>query len=180
MRTRRDIEEKVTDLIVKHKISGPAVAVDTIATAEGLPVIEHPFGGDVSGALIYTGGAAAIAVNGTQHSNRKRFTIAHEMAHYLLKHQPDGEDHIDWKFSILRRDGKSSEASNTNEIEANIFAANLLMPRQFLHADLSAQAGLNGEVEISADLIRVLAAKYRVSETAMNFRLINLGYLPPA
>jgi Zn-dependent peptidase ImmA (M78 family) len=179
MRTRREIEEKVASLLKQHSISGPSIAVDMIAVAEGLPIIEHTFAGDVAGALISGNGSSAIAVNSAQHLHRKRFTIAHELAHYLLGHQKDGEDHIDWKFSILRRDGKSSEGSDLKEIEANIFAANLLMPRQFLHADLTAQAGLNGEVDVSDELIQGLAKKYKVSERAMTFRLINLGFLAP-
>jgi Zn-dependent peptidase ImmA (M78 family) len=79
----------------------------------------------------------------------------------------------------LRRDGKSSEASDIDEIEANSFAANLLMPKEFLLKDLRLQAGSNGEVELSKDQLSALARKYQVSETAMNFRLINLGFISP-
>ena len=105
MRTRSDIEGKVADLLIKHGVRKAPVKVDELARAEGLQIIELAFGGDISGALIRSTDVAGIAVNAKQHPNRKRFTIAHELAHYLLAHT--NEDHIDWQFTVLRRDEKS-------------------------------------------------------------------------
>jgi Zn-dependent peptidase ImmA (M78 family) len=178
MRTRREIEERVAILLRKHQVSGAPVSVDVVAIAEGVPIVEHAFRGDVSGALIKSNGVSGIAVNSSHPLNRRRFTIAHELAHFLLAHKGN-EDHVDWKFTVLRRDGKSSEASDIEEIEANSFAANLLMPKEFLLKDLRLQAGSNGEVELSKDQLSALARKYQVSEIAMNFRLINLGFISP-
>jgi Zn-dependent peptidase ImmA (M78 family) len=178
MRTRREIEERVTVLLKKYDISGAPVSVDAVAIAEGVPIVEHAFRGDISGALIKSNGVSGIAVNSAHHLNRRRFTIAHELAHFLLAHKGN-EDHVDWKFTVLRRDGKSSEATDTEEIEANSFAANLLMPKEFLREDLRLLAGRNGEVDLSKDQLSALARKYQVSETAMNFRLINLGFISP-
>ena len=177
MRTRREIEEKVASLLTKHGIGEAPVRVDAIAKAEGVPIVESSIDGDISGALIRNGGTAGIAVNAKQHPNRKRFTIAHELAHFLLDHT--NEDHIDWEFSILRRDGKSSEASDEKEIEANAFAANLLMPKQFLREDLERYRNYRGELELDDEAKRVLANKYRVSEIALTYRLVNLGFLAP-
>src|ERR1700733_14736484 len=167
MRTRREIESRVSDLLVKHAIISPAVDVEGIARAEGVTIIEHPFPGDVSGALIRNELGSAIAVNASQHSNRVRFTIAHELAHFLFNHTGDNEDHVDWDFSIIRRDRKSSEASDTREIEANMFAANLLMPRQFLDKDVALLVSADGKVQLPDDRVRSLASRYRVSEAAM-------------
>ncbi len=178
MSTRQEIEEKVAALLKKHEIHGAPVPVDRVATNEGVLILEHALQGDVSGALICSNGVSAIAVNSAHHLKRRRFTIAHELAHFLLGHKGD-QDHVDWKFTVLRRDGKSSEANNIQEIEANSFAANLLMPKEFLFKDLRLQAGNNGEVDLSNDQLSALARKYQVSETAMNFRLINLGLISP-
>jgi Zn-dependent peptidase ImmA (M78 family) len=178
MRTRREIEEKVAELLSKHSIGEAPVRVEMLARAEGLQIIESAFDGDVSGALLRSSGVAAIAVNSRQPPNRKRFTIAHELAHYLLAHTT--EDHVDWQFSILRRDEKSSDASDVREIEANAFAANLLMPKDFLRADLRRYTNFRGEVELGEAARQTLARKYMVSEIAMTFRLINLGFMPPA
>ena len=177
MRTRREIEEKVSELLRKHSVTEAPVRVDDLARAEGLQIVEAAFDGDVSGALVRSTGVAGIAVNARQHPNRKRFTIAHELAHYLLAHTT--EDHIDWQFTVLRRDEKSSEASDVREIEANAFAANLLMPKDFLKADLRRYANFRGELELDDEARQALARKYKVSEMAMTFRLVNLGFISP-
>jgi Zn-dependent peptidase ImmA (M78 family) len=177
MSSRREIEQEVSMLMSKHQVESPPVRVKEIAEGEGLIVVESPFPSDISGALIQSDGRAVIAVNGEQHPNRVRFTIAHELAHYLLAHK--GEDHLDWKFTVLRRDGKSSEATDDDEMDANFFAANLLMPRDFVRSDVKVRASFNGEASLNTEDIRVLARKYEVSETAMNYRLINLGLIDP-
>jgi len=178
MTTRLEIEQRVSELLEKHEIYTPPVPIDALASMQGLPIIEHPFKGDVSGALIRSNGVSAIAVNSSHHPNRRRFTIAHELAHFLLSHMGD-KDHVDWNFTVLRRDSKSSGATDVDEIDANSFAANLLMPRDFLQRDLRLQVGSNGEIELTKEQISLLARKYQVSETAMNFRLINLGLISP-
>jgi Zn-dependent peptidase ImmA (M78 family) len=178
MITRQEIEERVAALLRKHQIHGAPVPVDRVATDEGVLVIEHALHGDVSGALISSNGVSAIAVNSAHHPRRRRFTIAHELAHYLLGHKGD-QDHVDWKFTVIRRDGSSSEANNVQEIEANSFAANLLMPKEFLFEDLKLEAGSNGDMDLSADQISALARRYRVSDTAMTYRLTNLGLISP-
>lgn len=178
MKTRQEIEERVSDLLRKHGILQPPIPVKKIATDEGLPIIEHSLQADVSGALIKSQGVSAIAVNSAHHSNRRRFTVAHELAHSLLSHKGD-QDHVDWKFTVLRRDGKSSEAIDVEEIEANAFAANLLMPKEFVLRDARQLAGMSGEIELSRQHLAFLARKYQVSESAMNYRLINLGLISP-
>src|SRR5260370_41830664 len=129
MRTRRDIENLVEQLLQKHGISEAPVPVHTIAKSEGLSVVEASLNAEVSGALVRTQGLSGIAVNSSHHPNRRRFTVAHELSHFLLDHKGK-EDHIDWQFTIIRRDGVSSEASDFQEIEANFFAASLLMPKK--------------------------------------------------
>jgi len=178
MRSRREVEYLVSQILGKHGITEPPVPIEAIAVAENLPVVESPFGTDVSGALIRSKGFSGIAVNGSQHPNRKRFTVAHELAHYIMEHK-GGDDHLDWKFTVLRRDGKSSEGTETQEMEANFFAASLLMPRPFLRKDLELRAGPNGEADLQPEDILALAKKYQVSETAMKYRLINLAFISP-
>jgi len=177
MINRKEIESRVSELLRRHSIVCAPVRIDELAKAEGLAVVESPFPSDVSGALLRHGDVAAIAVNGRQSPNRKRFTVAHELAHYLLDHKD--RDHIDWKFTVIRRDGKSSQASDEQEIEANAFAANLLMPRQFLLEDVQIYKNFNGEVEIDGIAQQALARKYQVSEIALTYRLANLGLIDP-
>jgi Zn-dependent peptidase ImmA (M78 family) len=175
---RSDINSRVVDLLAKHQTQNPPVPVKKIAQAEGLMLLESPFPSDVSGALVRSGKVVAIAVNVSQHANRQRFTIAHELAHYFLKHN-EGEDHLDWKFTVLRRDGNSSTATDDQEIEANYFAACLLMPEEFLRRDVAQLAKFNGEATLNEAEIFSLARKYEVSRAAMGYRLVNLGLVDP-
>jgi Zn-dependent peptidase ImmA (M78 family) len=178
MRTRREIEEKASDVLRRHSVVDAPVPIEEIARQEGLRIIVSAFTGDISGALIRSEGMAGIAVNSNQLLPRRRFTIAHELAHYLLDHRPD-EDHIDWEFTVLRRDDKSAAGTDMREIEANALAANLLMPKEFLRRDLAKYLNRNGVLELSEDDRVVLARKYKVSGVAMTYRLVNLGFIAP-
>jgi len=82
--------------------------------------------------------------------------------------------HIDEKFPIrLQRDGKSSLGTDRTEVEANQFAAELLMPRDLLVRDIRAIPE-NIDVEQAVEL---LARKYEVSPQAMSLRLTALGFI---
>ena len=174
MKNRLEIEKSVASLLEKHSVTEPPVPVERIANAEGVFIIDTAYSGDVSGALIRANGLVGIAVNASHHPNRRRFTVAHELAHYRLKHE--GE-HVDRDFTVIRRDDKSSEANDSFEIEANAFAACLLMPREFLLRDL--RTNFNGNLDLSEEHLSTIAKRYRVSTTALNYRLINLGLISP-
>lgn len=81
---------------------------------------------------------------------------------------------MDEDFRVYKRDKKSSLATDPNEIEANQYAAELLMPQRFLLSDF-----LKARADRSGIAIR-LANKYQVSPKAMEFRLGNLGLLVPS
>jgi len=74
----------------------------------------------------------------------------------------------------MHRDERSSEGTDEHEIEANIFAAELLMPAAFLERDLEQ---LDPADLLDEDGLISLAAAYRVSPQALTFRLANLGYI---
>ena len=61
-------------------------------------------------------------------TNRKRFTLAHELGHYIYRmergHFDDEEiDHVE------HRNQDSRKGKNVEEVSANCFAASLLMPQ---------------------------------------------------
>jgi len=166
------IEEKIRKLLRKNQVMKPPVPVDLIAKSVGIGIREAPTGTNISGALVRSKGTVFIAVNNAHHPNRRRFTIAHELAHYHLNHA--GTDyHVDGDFTINLRDQTSAEATNVDEIQANAFAAELLMPKDFLLRDLTDLLPLDDEK------VRKLARKYQVSEQAMRIRLVNMGFLSP-
>jgi Zn-dependent peptidase ImmA (M78 family) len=76
---------------------------------------------------------------------------------------------------INKRNDVSSQATEPEEIEANQFAAEFLMPQSFVVDAISRQmkAGIGSREE----LITALARDFDVSNDAMGWRLINLGVL---
>lgn len=173
--TRSQIEQQVTDLLNEQGIESVPIPIEAIARAKGLPIVETVMEADVSGALIRSQELQGIAINAAQAPVRKRFTIAHELAHFMLNHVD--RDHVDWHFTVIRRDGRSSEAEDDQEIAANFFAASLLMPKHILRKDVERQKKLNGEVVFEDSDVTLLAKKYKVSEQAMRYRLQNLGFM---
>lgn len=150
------------------------VALERIVQHYGLLQVELPANDDVFGAIVLQEGRVIIAVNPNQHPNRQRFTVAHELGHYF-RHIREGTktEFVDGDFRLHWRNGTSSQGIDWNEIEANRFAACLLMPEGLVHEDVDRCPTLDRET------IQHLAALYRVSRLAMQYRLINLGILPP-
>ncbi|MGR9400190.1 ImmA/IrrE family metallo-endopeptidase [Rhizobium leguminosarum] len=165
------IKRTVNSLLMESGVFGPAVPVEKIAEEAGIEVRYGDLG-EISGLLARKPGITIIGVNVEQPNVRQRFTIAHELGHYLL-HEGLGE-HADRDYRINFRDSSSSEASNVLEIEANFFAANLLMPEEFLERD-DAESAIEDDQGV-ADL----AAKYDVSRHAMSLRIGKIyGHLRP-
>ena len=75
------------------------------------------------------GNRAVIGVNSRHPTVRQRFSIAHELGHLVL-HKPAFQ--IDQHAFVSFRNSKSSSASDPHEIEANQFAAVLLIPEALL------------------------------------------------
>lgn len=126
--------------------------------------------------MIFVTSTPIVAINSHHHLNRQRFTLAHEIGHFSLHLQDIGKEvHVDKKFLAFARDPKSSGGFDPKEIEANSFAAELLVPRPMLEAQLR-----NVLVDIEDDqLIKYLAKLFQVSEQMMSFRFGELVENPP-
>jgi Zn-dependent peptidase ImmA (M78 family) len=145
------------------------VDVELVAKRLGLTVVRSPLGDDISGMLVTKPGRVTICIAKDQHSNRQRFTIAHEIGHHVLRHVFAGEHvHVD---RVIMRNAKSSEGTDRREVEANQFAACLLMPEDMVHRHLRALQSRYVE-----DVVKKLAKQFKVSEQSMAFRLSTLGY----
>lgn len=103
-----DITERVEQLLDRFQIDRPPVAVDQIAKKLGVLLCPLPAEADddISGAIVRKDGRVVIAVNPAHHSNRQRFTIAHELGHYLL-HELQVQEHVDQRFSVAWRKNAS-------------------------------------------------------------------------
>lgn len=134
-------------------------------------VVEQPMAADVSGMLVREPERTLLGINEDHHPHRKRFTAAHELGHLLLHR---GRSLImDTDIRVNYRNSVSSLATDREEIEANRFAAALLMPEHLLRREIA-----GGDFSDAAQLVADLAKRFDASPQAMNFRLVNLGVLP--
>lgn len=148
------------------------VPLEQIAKREGIKIELTPLDDELSGMSFIKNGVAVIVLNLNHHPNRRRFTLAHEIGHHQM-HVPYLTNNVHVDKIVLNRDVVSSQAVDIKEIEANAFAAELLMPeaelRRYHTVDLN-----------DDDFLYSLAKKLKVSVTALTYRLINLGMVPQA
>jgi Zn-dependent peptidase ImmA (M78 family) len=178
---RRKHIRSLVDYILKNQgIVAAPIDVEKIASILGINVQYEPAEENLSGFLLrdLSRHTAVIGINSNHHINRQRFTIAHELGHF---HLHEGEKiHVDRLafdrgFQVKNlRDGEASKGISVEEKEANLFAAELLMPTEFLKQDIA-------EVDLldlfDEDGLKSLAEKYKVSTQALTFRLAYLDYI---
>ncbi len=90
--------------------------------------------------------------------NRKRFTLAHELAHCCLNASSLRKGHIEFRFD--------ENTSDPKELAANIFAGQLLIPEKLLRK-------MYNSLVIPA--VDVMAHEFKVSTHVMEARLEHLG-----
>lgn len=170
--------EAAQGLLAKARITEPPVPVEQLAQDAGAVISYQPFEAeDISGLLYRTAGSApVIGVNSNNPKVRQRFTIAHELGHLAL--HPGQELILERLVRLNFRDATSSTASDEEEIEANRFAAELLMPQGLLRHSLGVL--LQGRPLSDLEVVRRVARRFEVSQSAMEYRLTNLGMLTPA
>jgi Zn-dependent peptidase ImmA (M78 family) len=155
-RTKRadTVERKALEVLKRFGLVDPPVGLEDICRAEGLAVCARPFD-YVAGLFLNDDVFPVIVVNSRQPSARQRFTVAHELGHYYLRHE---------RGSFAEPGGGSRQ-----ERDAERFAANLLMPAAWVRR-YWATYGANPENRIS-----ILAAMFEVSRAALRVRLKELG-----
>jgi Zn-dependent peptidase ImmA (M78 family) len=85
----------------------------------------------------------------------------------------DEELHVDERAPVRFRDEESSLATNSDEIEANQFASELLMPTHLVREEIKK---LPKDID-AEHAVSMLAERFQVSEQAAMLRLIRLGIL---
>ncbi|MDA3969104.1 ImmA/IrrE family metallo-endopeptidase [Helicobacter ibis] len=141
---------------------------DIFAYISNIPEIDYwedYFDDDISGKIEYrTSGIYQIVVNKYHSVSRKRFTLAHEFAHFVL-HKDFLKQGNKLEDIILFR--SSNDTGNKKELEANQFAADLLMPKIIFDT----------EIKKGNNKINSLADFFKVSSAAIKYRAFKLGYL---
>jgi Zn-dependent peptidase ImmA (M78 family) len=104
-----------------------------------------------------------------QLNERRRFTLAHELGHYMLHLAPlstwNNEAFVDEKIGFNRDD-----EWDHREMEANGFAAQLLMPAHIVRDKVNKYINNNQPLDIEK-----LSSEFEVSKVAMKYRLQALG-----
>lgn len=137
--------------------------VDITALANGLGLTvydDYGLGLGISGMIAsdFSGESKSgfvISVNANEPYTRRRFTVAHECAHFLRHRDKIGDGIFD--DAMYRSDKMNSQ----EEFEANNTAAELLMPLHLVAAQVR-----NGISDLSQ-----LAKHFQVSDAAMRVRM---------
>lgn len=144
------------------------VDVEAIIRELGIDLQKRPLDDGVCGMCMKSGERAAIVVDPRQQGAvRLRFTLAHELGHALLM---EGDGYTVDGVVSRPRDPTSSLGTHADEVEANAFAAELLMPEPVVRRLADQQARLEDSE------VRQMARKFKVSPVAMGVRLNALGY----
>jgi Zn-dependent peptidase ImmA (M78 family) len=170
-RHARQIDARAAQLLREQGLFRLPVNVLAVAEACNARVLYEDLDDDVSGFLLRERGAITIAINKQHPPNRQRFTLAHEIGHLVL--HADHGDRLWLDKAYYFRDGNSSSGEQAEEVQANQFAAGLLMPEDLVKAEIA-----DNPLISQVDVVK-LAMKFEVSERAMTFRLISLGLLEP-
>lgn len=165
--------QKAQQLLDSMTIRRAPIPVERIARRVGATVRYYPLDDELSGMLFINERQPIIGVNALHHPHRQRFTIAHEIGHLMLHREEIAERvHVDKKFPVMLRDTRSTQGTDWLEIQANQFAAALLMPESLLRETVDQE-----EYDIDDQRpIDELAKKLRVSRQALEYRIRHLHF----
>lgn len=152
------LSEEQQKLITSFHDSFP-VQVGVLAKSLGVSVKSSTLAAGISGEIRRENELYIIRVNRHDVKARQRFTLAHEVAHFLLHKEYIGDGIVD---DILYR----STLSDAMEAEANRLAADILMPMNYVDKEMKALAKYREE-----ERIEKVASLLGVSITALKYRI---------
>jgi Zn-dependent peptidase ImmA (M78 family) len=151
------VRSMARSVLQRYKIAAPPVDVEMIARSEGLEVrLMQTWPASVSGLLLRD--SRLLGLNGLHSRNRRRFSLAHELGHWFLRHD------LPWHENEISIDDPPKPPGgdgNPIEGEADEFAGELLAPREMLKRALKETRDP-----------RKLAELFEISEEAMWVRLL--------
>jgi Zn-dependent peptidase ImmA (M78 family) len=148
---------------LERYLSEHPVKLGQLAKKLGVTIKLSGLGTGVSGQIAREDGQYVIRVNRNEARERQRFTIGHELAHFLLHRDIIDSSPEGITDTVLYRSG----ASERVEFEANRLGAEIVMPMRLVERELkNTFAGVVTEATIEA-----LASRFEVSKAAMEIRL---------
>ena len=115
--------------------------------------------------IIGVGEHAIVTVNQTSTHGRKRYSIAHEIGHWIYD---KGRGMYLCETKDLNAPWSARAKTSPAERRANRFAAELLMPREWFRDAVKDQ-------EASFDTVEQIAEDFETSRTSTAIRLVELG-----
>ena len=165
-REMKRVPEEQARILDAHRLIRP-VKLGALANELGVHVKVATLPSNVSGQIKKENNSYTIRVNRHESRQRQRFTIAHELAHFLLHRHIIDSNENGISDNVLYRSG----APERIEYEANRLAADILMPNAVVEQRFRTEyKGLMTEATIEA-----LAQDFNVSKAAMEIRLSNLA-----
>ena len=159
------VSEEQRTIIEKFHDNWP-VPIGALANQLGLQIKVANLGPGISGQISKRENCYQIKVNRFEARERQRFTIAHEIAHFLLHRDAIDASPTGITDSVLYR----SSVPDKLEYQANRLAADILMPIKSVEQKLSELGGRVTEI-----VIELLAQEFKVSNGAMEIRLQNFA-----
>lgn len=154
--------ENLRQLAERSNISLFPLDIESLVSRLGIIILKEDGEDDFSGCIEQrSDGNYYLSVNKYHNIRRQRFTMAHELGHYILHRSRLNEI---GRETILMRE---PTALTQIEREANDFASELLVPKAVLDSQIN--KGMN-QIEDLADF-------FQVSVPALKYRAIRLGYL---
>lgn len=165
----KQFDRMTEELVAPLSLAHAPVPVERIAASLGLRIEYTELGEGVSGLLVASGATGTIGINKRDPRVRQRFSIAHEIGHFKLHADASDNLFIDREY-VLFRDHRASRGEIRHEIQANMFAASLLMPASLLKLRIE-----TGRIDLGDDeQVEELAREFQVSQAAMAYRAIRL------
>ena len=181
-RRRAAIERQALDLLQQQGLLSAPIDVQQLARRLNMKVIFKFFEDDGLSGIVFRGsdGVITLGINTLNTEARQRFSVAHEIGHALLHLKSAGNEElfVDPPARVMFRDGSASLGEDRREIEANQFAAGLLMPAPLIREIASKLVASNKSVTVG-DVLERLTQRFKVSGQAMRFRLVTLGVIDP-
>jgi Zn-dependent peptidase ImmA (M78 family) len=167
----KKIENLASSILTELNINSAPVDIKAIAKKKGATIKPYEVDEKISGMLFIKDGNGIISYNPTESAVRQRFTIAHELGHLLL-HKKTQDIFVDKQFQVHFRNENSATGQDIQELEANAFAAAILMPKDLLLTEIKKHNFDLGD----ESAMKELAKLFNVSLQAMTFRMVNLGF----
>jgi len=171
---KRACEVRASEVLLEAGIRRHPVKVDRIAKRNGIKIRYEPLDDQLSGMIFLKDNQAVIGVNAHHRPTRQRFTIAHELGHFFLHSDILKQGaHVDTMITMLKRDQDAALGTVNIEVEANQFAAELLMPKKMIRNYLLRE-GIVDSAAADDLVVETLAKAFRVSVAAMAIRLTSI------